>query len=87
MNSEEIAPLFREAQTKDAASAVCCGIVHEVRDVQIPPGGLVFSLVFQRQRAGLIDQTRLPCSFVFVVGQGYPPQEPEYRIGKDSMRD
>jgi ATP-dependent protease ClpP protease subunit len=43
-----IAELFREAQTKDADFAVGCGIVNEIRDVKIPPGGPVYSLVFQR---------------------------------------
>jgi len=40
--------LFREAQTKDAAFAVGCGIVHEIREAQIPSGSTVVSLVFQR---------------------------------------
>lgn len=40
--------LFTEAQTKDAAYAVSTGIVHDVRDVKIPPGSPVLSLVFQR---------------------------------------
>lgn len=42
-----IPELFREAQTKDAAFAVGCGIVHEVRDINIPAGSTVISLVFQ----------------------------------------
>ena len=45
---EDISKLFLEAQTKDAAFAAGCGIVDEVRDVQIPPGSTVASLVFQR---------------------------------------
>lgn len=45
---EEVGALFREAQTKDAAFAVSRGIVHEIKDVQIPVGGPVISLVFQR---------------------------------------
>lgn len=40
--------LFREAQTKDVAFAVSAGIVHEIRDVNIPHGSTVVSLVFQR---------------------------------------
>jgi ATP-dependent protease ClpP protease subunit len=44
----DIADLFREAKTKDAAFAVSSGIVDEVRDLQIPLGGPVISLVFQR---------------------------------------
>jgi ATP-dependent protease ClpP protease subunit len=42
-----IPELFREAQTKDAAFAVGCGIIHEVRDINIPTGSTVISLVFQ----------------------------------------
>jgi ATP-dependent Clp protease, protease subunit len=45
---EDVANLFLEAQTKDAAFAAGCGIVDEVRDVQIPPGSSIASLVFQR---------------------------------------
>lgn len=48
LTEESIEGLFREAQTKDAAFAAGCGIVHEVRDVQIPPGSTVVALVFQR---------------------------------------
>jgi ATP-dependent Clp protease, protease subunit len=44
----QIKGLFREAQTKDAAYAVGAGIVHEIKDVQVPPGTPVMSLVFQR---------------------------------------
>ncbi len=48
LKDKAIRALFREAQTKDAAFAVGSGIIHEVRDVQIPPGAPVISLVFQR---------------------------------------
>lgn len=48
LTPEQISALFLEAQTKDAAFAVGCGIVDEIRDVQIPPGSPVISLVFQR---------------------------------------
>jgi len=51
LGEEDIADLFREAQTKDAANAVSCGIVHEIKDVQIPAGSPVLSLVFQRKTA------------------------------------
>lgn len=44
----QIADLFREAKTKDAAFAIGCGIVHEVKDVQIPAGASVIALVFKR---------------------------------------
>lgn len=40
--------LFREAQTKDAAFAASCGIIHEIRDVNIPAGAPVHALVFKR---------------------------------------
>jgi ATP-dependent protease ClpP protease subunit len=49
LSTRAIADLFRRAQTKDAADAVSCGIVHEIKDVQIPPGTPIISLVFQRQ--------------------------------------
>jgi ATP-dependent Clp protease, protease subunit len=44
----EVRDLFREAQTKDTAYAISSGIIHEVRNIQIPVGGPVISLVFQR---------------------------------------
>jgi ATP-dependent protease ClpP protease subunit len=48
LTSDDTKALFREAQTKDAAYAVSTGIVHEVRDLQIPAGAPIVSLVFQR---------------------------------------
>lgn len=48
LSRKRIKGLFLEAQTKDATFAVGCGIVHQIRDVQIPPGGPVVALVFQR---------------------------------------
>ena len=48
LTEEEIAALFRGARTKDATSARSCGIVQEVRDVHIPEGAPVHTLVFQR---------------------------------------
>jgi ATP-dependent Clp protease protease subunit len=48
LQERAIRSLFREAQTKDAAFAAGCGIVHEIRDVQIPAGAPVISLVFKR---------------------------------------
>ena len=48
LDAAQIQPLFREAQTKDAAYAVGVGIVHEVKNVEIPPGAPVVALVFQR---------------------------------------
>jgi ATP-dependent protease ClpP protease subunit len=49
LTADEIAELFREQQAKDATYAVGHGIVHEIRDVQIPAGSPVVTLVFQRQ--------------------------------------
>jgi len=48
IQKEDVEKLFLEAQTKDAAFAASSGIVDEIRDLQIPPGGPVISLVFQR---------------------------------------
>jgi ATP-dependent Clp protease protease subunit len=48
LEAAQIEPLFLEAQTKDATYAIGAGIVHEVKDVEIPPGAPVVSLVFQR---------------------------------------
>jgi ATP-dependent protease ClpP protease subunit len=48
IRKDDIDRLFLEAQTKDATFAAGCGIVDEVRDVQIPMGSPVVSLVFQR---------------------------------------
>ena len=49
ISQEEVASLFSQAQTRDAGYAIEKGIVDEVRDVQIPAGTPVLSLVFQRQ--------------------------------------
>lgn len=48
LSTEQIEPLFREAQTKDSAYAVSTGFVHEIQDVEIPEGSPVIALVFQR---------------------------------------
>ncbi len=48
LNDRKISKLFREARTKDADYALSVGIVHEIRDMQIPPGNPIISLVFQR---------------------------------------
>jgi len=48
ITSEETELLFREAQTKDVSFAIDKGIINEVRDVQIPAGCPVVSLVFNR---------------------------------------
>ena len=44
----EVAQLFLEQQTKDAAYARAHGIVHEVRDAKIPVGAPVLQLIFKR---------------------------------------
>ncbi|MFL6240066.1 MAG: ATP-dependent Clp protease proteolytic subunit [Actinomycetes bacterium] len=48
LTAEEIAAMFLEAATKDATYAVGKGIVHEIRDVNVPMGAAVHQLVFQR---------------------------------------
>jgi ATP-dependent protease ClpP protease subunit len=48
LTSKQIKPLFRDAQTKDAEWAVGAGIVHEIKDAEVPPGVPVIPLVFQR---------------------------------------
>ena len=48
LTKEAIASLFLEATTKDSAYAASVGIVDEVRDVNIPAGAPIMSLVFQR---------------------------------------
>jgi hypothetical protein len=48
LEAAQVEPLFREARTKDADYAVGTGIVHEIKDVEIPPGSPVVGLVFQR---------------------------------------
>ena len=49
ITESEVADLFLQGQTRDAQFAVDKGIVHEIRDVQIPTGAPVVTLVFQRQ--------------------------------------
>ena len=48
LNDRQIRNLFREARTKDADYALSCGIIHAIRDVNIPAGNPIISLVFQR---------------------------------------
>ena len=42
----EIEQLFLEASTKDAAYAKGHGIIHDIRDIQIPTGCPFIQLVF-----------------------------------------
>lgn len=51
ISEDAVTELFLEMKTKDAAFAASCGIVHEVRDVQIPEGSPVLQLVLQRKSA------------------------------------
>jgi ATP-dependent protease ClpP protease subunit len=48
LDEGQVSELFREARTKDANYAKDVGIVHDIRDVDIPSGSPVISLVFQR---------------------------------------
>ncbi len=48
LSAEQIAELFKGQRTEDSAYAVGCGIVSEIRDVNIPEGAPIVSLVFQR---------------------------------------
>jgi hypothetical protein len=48
LDEATIGGLFLQAKTHDSGFALGCGIVHEIREVQIPPGVPVISLVFQR---------------------------------------
>ena len=48
LDSTETKDLFREARTKDAAFALDKGLIHDIRDVNIPKGAPIISLVFQR---------------------------------------
>jgi ATP-dependent Clp protease protease subunit len=47
LTSSDIEPLFLEAKTKDPDYAKCSGIIDDIKEVQIPPGVPVISLVFQ----------------------------------------
>jgi ATP-dependent protease ClpP protease subunit len=48
LNSREVTSLFRRQKTKDVKWAIDKGIIHEIRDLQIPPGSSAVSLVFWR---------------------------------------
>jgi len=49
MNPDEVEGFFREGQTKTAEFARERGIVHEIREFNLPAGAPVISFVFQRQ--------------------------------------
>lgn len=48
ITEDEAAGLFRQAQTKDASFALDKGIIEEIREINIPPGVPVISLIFKR---------------------------------------
>lgn len=48
INKAQAAQLFKEARTKDSTYAASVGIVTDIRDLNVPPGAPIFSLVFQR---------------------------------------
>lgn len=48
LDGKDIGKLFLEAVTKDAAYAKANGIIHEVKDINVPAGTPVHQLVFQR---------------------------------------
>jgi ATP-dependent protease ClpP protease subunit len=48
LDESQISELFLEARTKDANFALSVGIIDEIREVNIPQGNPIISLVFQR---------------------------------------
>ena len=48
LTGDRIRAFFREAHTMNVAEAVSLGVVDEIRDVEIPAGSPVISLVFKR---------------------------------------
>lgn len=48
VTSRQVAALFRQGVTKDPAWAKEVGIIHDIRDVNLPAGVPLFQLVFQR---------------------------------------
>jgi ATP-dependent Clp protease protease subunit len=48
LSDADVAQLFLQEQTKDVAYARTHGIIHDIRDVQIPTGATVKQLVFKR---------------------------------------
>lgn len=48
LTEDEVKGLFREAQTKTAEFARERGIVHDIREFEVPAGAPVISFVFQR---------------------------------------
>lgn len=48
LDEGQVDDLFREARTKDADAAKAAGIVHDIRNAEVPAGSTIISLVFQR---------------------------------------
>jgi len=48
LTSRKAAGLFSRGQTKDTAFAVSTGIIDDIRDLKIPKGSPIYSLVFKR---------------------------------------
>ena len=48
IGAEEVDQLFHEAVTRDPDYAKANGIVHDIREVEVPPGAPVHQLVFKR---------------------------------------
>jgi ATP-dependent protease ClpP protease subunit len=44
LGEEAVTAMFRKAETKSADEALACGLIHEIRDVQIPVDAVVASL-------------------------------------------
>jgi ATP-dependent Clp protease protease subunit len=50
IDAQEVRSLFLEASTKDVTFAKDKGIIHDIRELQIPAGVPILQLAFQRQR-------------------------------------
>ena len=48
LTGRQIKELFRKAATKDATFALENGLVHDIRDVEVPAGTPLFPLVFEQ---------------------------------------
>jgi ATP-dependent Clp protease protease subunit len=48
LTTPEVESLFLQAQTKDTGFALTKGIIHEISDINLPPGASLIQLVFQR---------------------------------------
>ncbi len=45
ISADKAGELLREASTKDANAAFTAGIIHEIRDLAVPTGSQIFSLI------------------------------------------